>query len=433
MNFQDLLNKIRAIDEGIVEAAQQYTLQVVENVKFDRNGQVTADGYMYDKDDNEIFVELEIDYSPAEQDSMSGPGGDAHTEITKITDENGLEIPLEDVAYDQDMVNEKVAEADSEKNLPYEESLDEGKMAEVDQILRDIASGDLDAYDIMSNPKTPTEQAAAQMLQQMYDTVASDRHLHPDDDFEQILDIVADQLADDYGTDESVGEGAYGDDGWEPPWEKPTRYQPDEDEEYERRRQRELDYPDEKSSYTPYVPSEEERAAEAEYRREKAEKLAQVMAMQDRMYSRIYGKKKKESLGEETMDECGSMDMMPSKPIEPVKQQDSVTMNVSMNGSGAGGIRDLMNILRNLESKPEPDFPSEPSISVIKKIDKKPILGAEEFANSPDEKVAPMSAVIPTGDDLHSKGKEAPKVNGGGNPLSLAARLESLYNEVKSR
>jgi hypothetical protein len=32
-----------------------------------------------------------------------------------------------------------------------------------------------------------------------------------------------------------------------------------------------------------------------------------------------------------------------------------------------------------------------------------------------------LDAVIPTGNDIHSKGKEAPKVNGGGNPF---ARME---------
>jgi hypothetical protein len=44
----------------------------------------------------------------------------------------------------------------------------------------------------------------------MYDDVALDHQLHPDDDFEKILDIVADQLDNDYGnkdadTREAVG------------------------------------------------------------------------------------------------------------------------------------------------------------------------------------------------------------------------------------
>jgi hypothetical protein len=46
-------------------------------------------------------------------------------------------------------------------------------------------------------------------------------------------------------------------------------------------------------------------------------------------------------------EECGSMPIGISGPPE---QQDNVTMNVSMNGSGAGGIRDLMSIIKNIEN-----------------------------------------------------------------------------------
>jgi hypothetical protein len=75
----------------------------------------------------------------------------------------------------------------------------EGFSSESDQILAKAGSGELDIYDVMTNPKTPAEATAAKIIQQMYDDVAIDHHLHPDDDFEPILDIVADQLAADYG------------------------------------------------------------------------------------------------------------------------------------------------------------------------------------------------------------------------------------------
>jgi uncharacterized Ntn-hydrolase superfamily protein len=59
----------------------------------------------------------------------------------------------------------------------------------------------------MNHPKTPAEQEAAKVMQDMYDDVAVDHHLHPDDDFEKILDIVADQLEADYGdSDEDTRE-----------------------------------------------------------------------------------------------------------------------------------------------------------------------------------------------------------------------------------
>ena len=116
-------------------------------------------------------------------------------------------------------------------------------------------------------------------------------------------------------------------------------------------------------------------------------------------------------------DECGGMMQQSS----PMKQQDNVTMNVSMNGTGAGGIRDLMGILKNIEQADSDNG--------------NVVFGTEEFANEPNEKVAPISAVTPTGNDIHSKGGEAEKVNGGGNPMgvdeALVSRLASHYQSIK--
>ena len=67
-----------------------------------------------------------------------------------------------------------------------------------------------------------------------------------------------------------------------------------------------------------------------------------------------------------------------------------------------------------------------------------PLMGdevGEEFGNAmpgaEGPEVAPVAAVIPTGDDMHSKGAEAEKVNGGGNPLQT--HLSELYAEIKAR
>ena len=82
----------------------------------------------------------------------------------------------------------------------------EGFSSEADQVLAKAGSGELDIYDVMTNPKTPAEATAAKIIQQMYDDVSIDHHLHPDDDFEKILDIVADQLDKDYGVGEGMGD-----------------------------------------------------------------------------------------------------------------------------------------------------------------------------------------------------------------------------------
>jgi hypothetical protein len=147
---------------------------------------------------------------------------------------------------------------------------------------------------------------------------------------------------------------------------------------------------------------------------------------------------------EDLVDECG----MGSMPSMSTGQQDNVNMSINMNGAGPGGIRDLLDILRNIEQgSDDPDsgelgdligaMGDEPH-SKVAVIDGEEEMPVDEFANSPDEMYADVGDVIPTGDDMHSKGAEAPKVNGGGNPFGvneeeLIARLGSLYETIKNR
>jgi hypothetical protein len=134
-------------------------------------------------------------------------------------------------------------------------------------------------------------------------------------------------------------------------------------------------------------------------------------------------------LSESLMDECGDMPMPGA--MAHSDQADSVTMNISMNGSGKGGIKDLMDILKNIE-----DGPGDSGAEIVIGTD---IEGMEHpfdevYANEPDTEVQPIDAVMPTGNDLSSKGAEAPKVNGGGNPMtmeSLKSQLDRLYQEIK--
>ena len=177
---------------------------------------------------------------------------------------------------------------------------------------------------------------------------------------------------------------------------------------------------------------------------------------------------------EECMGECGEDMSMPAHQ----KQPDSVNMTVSMNGQGPGGIRDLMNILRNIEDDMEIDQPAEPEHEVPHHDMHKPhgddeiiigqpaddeeeVMFAEpedecnmnfeeepemeeeqdnSYANNPDVRKMAVAAVVPTGDDLASKGNiTAYKKNGGDNPMrdpiaeTLARKLLNHYNEVKTR
>jgi hypothetical protein len=128
----------------------------------------------------------------------------------------------------------------------------------------------------------------------------------------------------------------------------------------------------------------------------------------------------------DSVEECGGM--MP--PSSTPKQQDNVTMNVSMNGSGKGGIRDLMAILKNIDDADHAPAPADHG-------DHDMIVGMEDFKNSmagaSGSHTMDIDAVTGTGDDMHSKGIEAPKVNGGGNPMQEATvqRLQQMYDAIK--
>lgn len=144
-----------------------------------------------------------------------------------------------------------------------------------------------------------------------------------------------------------------------------------------------------------------------------------------------------ELLSDNAVSECGmEMQSLPSK------QSDSVTMNVSMNGSGAGGIRDLMNVLKDIQDGADDHddidigHDSAPDVLLPKDLDSIDDLLDDDYSNEPDEEYGSVDMITGTGDDLHSKGSELPKVNGGGNPAAnsqLKMRLENLYHEIKHR
>lgn len=179
------------------------------------------------------------------------------------------------------------------------------------------------------------------------------------------------------------------------------------------------------------------------------------------------------------LDECGCGGS-PDMGNQP--QQDSVNMNITVSGQGAGGIRDILDVLRNMDKpKDEPahsgamvvggdsefsspniedmmvikhgdeqelapdelsqhniDEPEEPEFDVDQDGGDEP--ADEAFGNSIAGGLGPttlaISAITATGDDLASKGRTAaPKVNGGENPMaeSLLNNLHRLYRDIKNR
>ena len=66
-------------------------------------------------------------------------------------------------------------------------------------VYKGILNDELDLYMVMYHSRNSTEQAVAEELQERYNDIAVERFLHPDDDFEKILDIIGDELYEEYG------------------------------------------------------------------------------------------------------------------------------------------------------------------------------------------------------------------------------------------
>jgi hypothetical protein len=142
--------------------------------------------------------------------------------------------------------------------------------------------------------------------------------------------------------------------------------------------------------------------------------------------------------GEQGVEECGmpGMDNMPHGMMGTPKQSDSVTMNVSMNGSGAGGIRDLMSILKNIEQgAPEHDHDADDVLVGVGEEQ-----GDGNFSKAtttPNPETSTPDDVIRAGDDLNRSKDMYAKSQDGDNAMAvnegLVSHLANLYEEIKLR
>lgn len=68
-----------------------------------------------------------------------------------------------------------------------------------DETARLILNDDIDLYDILMDRETRIRDGEDVLIQEMYDGVARDHGLHPDDDFEEILEIMMEDIQADFG------------------------------------------------------------------------------------------------------------------------------------------------------------------------------------------------------------------------------------------
>jgi hypothetical protein len=126
-------------------------------------------------------------------------------------------------------------------------------------------------------------------------------------------------------------------------------------------------------------------------------------------------------------------------------QQDSVSMNVNMSGSGSGGIRDLINILKNIEGEhggggnlrdligkmDHPHDDEHDDMGMRKTVVIGDNVPVDEYANEPDETMMPLPMA---GNDLHKPHGNYPATQLGDNPMAVARireNLQKLYQKYQ--
>jgi hypothetical protein len=137
------------------------------------------------------------------------------------------------------------------------------------------------------------------------------------------------------------------------------------------------------------------------------------------------------------VEECG---MMPMPSMQP-KQPDNVDMNVTMHGTGPGGIKDLMQILRNIESGDNSNPHSHDVGALFGGPDMAggiDVVVDDGYENSPEGASGPetfdIDTVVNAGTPINA-GDHRPRQAGlpQGAPVqeALVSRLAQMYNEIK--
>jgi len=132
-----------------------------------------------------------------------------------------------------------------------------------------------------------------------------------------------------------------------------------------------------------------------------------------------------ESMHEDPVEECGPMG-------SPGSQPDNVSMNVSLNGSGAGGIRDLMNVLRSIEHGDGSDSGNDISDKIALKLNSE----NESFDNEPNpsyKDTTYMTRDLAGG--LNKEHRQYKREYPGDNPMTvkkLEHKLGQMYESFKN-
>lgn len=141
------------------------------------------------------------------------------TQIHQVRNGSNFNETVANDAYTQaqwmlDNINAELAERFEQTAIHSEEPIQAEAQSEGEATLAKIAAAGDDGYDMIQDGMDGLLGGEAQIiLQDMYDDVSREGRLHPDDDFEQILDRMMDRIESDYGGQES-DEGGDTDDAY---------------------------------------------------------------------------------------------------------------------------------------------------------------------------------------------------------------------------
>lgn len=167
---------------------------------------------------NESFQKMfgkKINLETFDLEQLQDARNKLRTQVSQVRGEAGFNETLENEAFTkaQWMLDAINAEISEREEFIIDPSISEEADGSESEVMRQVASGKLDAYDVLNSPNNEMEKMASEIMQRMYDDIAIDNGLHPDDDFEEILNLVVDRIADDYGYDDD-DEGGETDDAY---------------------------------------------------------------------------------------------------------------------------------------------------------------------------------------------------------------------------
>lgn len=113
--------------------------------------------------------------------------------------------------------------------------------------------------------------------------------------------------------------------------------------------------------------------------------------------------------GQKSSDEIPPMGATMVPPAAGVLEPASDGMGPPEMKTGTDSMRSVIDKLNSVDDEEPEDQEGSEDDEDKEKVD--------EYDNEPDPQSSGYGSMTPTGNDMHSKGAEAPKVNGGGNPM----------------